>query len=435
MSKEEIVGRSLDDIDNYGNMGCGYLGKLVSYPGGKYEEVGDIYMDLTSPHCILVVGKRGTGKSYTLGVLAENFAALDRRYRNKISVLLVDTMSVFHSLKTPNSNQEEVKLLKRFGLKPQDFEKSVKIFIPKIAMERAEEQGQPLHCDHQLTLPLADVDTYDWLNLFALKPTEPAGILLVRVMQELKKNVPHFGYNDIGEAIKDLGKDEEAKDSLLNLFKSIKGLGVFSKKGTPYSDLVKGGQISVLDLSYLGRIGGFDLRNLIIAVIGRRLLAERTLYSTIQMQAEANLIDDDQYSQLSDKHPLVYMLLDEAHLFLPSNERTLSTETLVDWIKLGRHPGLSLIMATQEPAALHESAIRQADLILAHNVTSNDDIVALGKAKQSFMKGDKDIQEIVAQMEYRRGLAVLFDDKTRTVELCKIRPRYTLHTGMDASAL
>ena len=434
MSKEEVVGRSVSDIEDYGNIGCGYMGKLVSYPGGKYEEVGDIFLDITSPHCILVVGKRGTGKSYTLGVLAENFAALDRRYRKKISVLLVDTMSVFHSLKTPNTNRQELKQLKEYGLKAQDFEKNVKIFIPKIALDKAKEKGQDLHYDHQLTLPLSDVDTHDWLNLFDLKPTEPAGILLVRAMQEVSK-IPNFGYSEISKAIHELGKDPAAKESLLNLFKSIRDLGVFSKKGTSYDTLVRGGQISVLDLSYLGRIGGFDLRNLILAVIGRRMLAERTLYTTIQMQAEANLIDDDYYSNLTDKHPLVYMLLDEAHLFLPSNDTTLATQTLIDWIKLGRHPGLSLIMATQEPSALHESAIRQADIILAHNVTSNDDVEALGKAKQSFMKGDKDIQQIVASMEYRRGLAVLFDDKTQTVELCKIRPRYTLHTGIDASAL
>lgn len=74
-------------------------------------------------------------------------------------------------------------------------------------------------------------------------------------------------------------------------------------------------------------------------------------------------------------------------------------------------------------------------MIIAHNVTSEDDILALGKAKQAFMSHEKDIQKIVSTMEFKRGLAMVFDDKTRKVELCRIRPRLTLHTGMDATAL
>jgi DNA helicase HerA-like ATPase len=129
------------------------------------------------------------------------------------------------------------------------------------------------------------------------------------------------------------------------------------------------------------------------------------------------------------------MIIDEAHLFLPSNERTLATDVLIDWIKLGRHPGLSLILATQEPSALHESAIRQSDIMIAHNVTSSDDVAALGKAKQSFMTGSQDIQKIVSTMEFKKGLAVMFDDKTRKIEMCRVRPRLTIHSGVDASAV
>lgn len=198
---------------------------------------------------------------------------------------------------------------------------------------------------------------------------------------------------------------------------------------------MKGNQLSILDISYLGRIGGFDVRNLIISIIARHLLRERTLYTTLEMQAEAGLISTEISKDIAKEHPIVYMMIDEAHLFLPSTHETLSSETLIDWIKLGRHPGLSLILATQEPSALHESAIRQADIILAHNLTSNDDLEALGKAKQSFMSGKNDIQTIVSTMEFKKGLAVVFDDKTRKIEMVRIRPRLTLHTGVDASAI
>ena len=66
-------------------------------------------------------------------------------------------------------------------------------------------------------------------------------------------------------------------------------------------------------------------------------------------------------------------------------------------------------------------------------MTARDDVAALGMAKQSYMKNGLD--EMVGQMEFRRGLALIFDDKTRKTQLCMVRPRYTLHTGVDASAL
>jgi hypothetical protein len=73
--------------------------------------------------------------------------------------------------------------------------------------------------------------------------------------------------------------------------------------------------------------------------------------------------------------------------------------------------------------------------MIAHNVTSSDDVAALGKAKQSFMTGSQDIQKIVSTMEFKKGLAVIFDDKTRKVEMCRVRPRLTIHSGIDASAV
>lgn len=257
----------------------------------------------------------------------------------------------------------------------------------------------------------------------------------MKVIDELLQTQKPFGYEEIYAEIGSQKADDYIKESLKNLFRMTEELKIFDKIGTPYSSIVKGGQISVLDISYLGQVGGFDIRNLIVEIVGKRLLSERTLYTTLEMQFEAKLIDEEISKDIIKEHPLVYMMIDEAHLFLPSNDRTLATDVLIDWIKLGRHPGLLLILATQEPSALHESAIRQSDIMIAHNVTSSDDVAALGKAKQSFMTGSQDIQKIVSTMEFKKGLAVMFDDKTRKIEMCRVRPRLTIHSGVDVSAV
>ena len=436
MAREEIFGREESLVEKVGKKGCCYLGKIVSYPAGRYEEGGAIYFDITSPHCILVVGKRGTGKSYTLGVMAEGFGLLEPEIRKRIAVIVLDTMSVFHSLKSTNTNPDEIARLADFqGLKPREFDGYAKVFLPKLTIQKVESEGISVAYDHVLQLRLSDISVHDWLSLLNLRATEPAGVLLVGVIDTLLRLGEPFGYEDIYQTLEGSLVDDNVKHSLKNLFKMVEELKVFGREGTEFSSIVKGGQLSVLDISYLGRVAGFDVRNLIVGVIGRKLLSERTLYTTLEMQAEANLLDSESLKSIKDEHPLVYMIIDEAHLFLPGQQKTLASDVLIDWIKLGRHPGLSLILATQEPSALHETAIRQSDIILAHNVTANDDIAALGRAKQSFMSGTKDIEKVVSTMEFKKGLAVLFDDKTRKMEMVRVRPRMSLHAGMDASAL
>jgi len=356
---------------------------------------------------------------------------------NKISVVIVDTMSVFHSLKSPNTNKKEIDLMDKFtNLSPRGYMNSVKVFMPKLSEELAKKSGYEIFSDRYLQLPLKEVELHDWFDLFNIKPTESTGILLSKAVNKLIVDEEDFGFSDLYENIEgETGFDESIKTGLIEMLRNIEKLDIFSDEGTNIKDIVKGGQISVLDISALGRVGGYDIRSLIVSIIGKRLLFERTVYSTVEMQSEANLIDDEISKDITKEHPLVYMLVDEAHLFLPSEGKTFSSEVLIDWIKLGRHPGLSVILATQEPSALHPTAIRQADLIIAHNITAQDDIQALGKARQTYMSKSEGIEVMVSKMKPIRGLSIIFDDALRTKKYCLVRPRTSIHTGLDASAI
>ncbi len=408
------------------------MGRNVSYPGGEYEEMGKTYIDIVSPHCMLVVGKRGTGKSYTLGVIAEGFAKLKEKYSNRVSLVLIDTMSVFHSLKKENTNEQEIQAMERFGIEPKIWDDVIRIFVPKVAVEEAKKEGKEVYRDEVLTLPLSKVEVHEWLSLFGLDITEPVGTLLSQVVSDLKENQANFSFEDIRRKINEKETDKDKKETLKNLFSMIEELGIFSKEDMDLQ-IAEGGRITVLDISYLGRLGKHELRNLIVSVFAREQMSKRTLYTTLEMQSQADMIEDDETESITEEYPIIYMLIDEAHLFLPSDGETISSRPLIDWIKLGRHPGLSLILATQEPSALHPSAIRQSDMIIAHNMTSKGDLDALKLAKQSYMK--KGLDEMVGKMQFRRGLTIILDDKTRNIQMCRVRPRHTLHSGVDASAL
>lgn len=67
-----------------------HFGHYRARDGSRGEQVG---LDLDSPHVALVVGKRGSGKSYTLGVLAEEIARTEG-----VAPVVADPMGVFGTL-------------------------------------------------------------------------------------------------------------------------------------------------------------------------------------------------------------------------------------------------------------------------------------------------------------------------------------------------
>lgn len=72
----------------------GHLGRYRALDGSRGAP---LYLDFDGPHAILVVGKRGYGKSYTLGVIAEELARTVG-----IAPVVVDPMGVFRTLAEPS---------------------------------------------------------------------------------------------------------------------------------------------------------------------------------------------------------------------------------------------------------------------------------------------------------------------------------------------
>jgi hypothetical protein len=82
-----VLGRGEDTPDE---RPAGRLGTYRALDGSRGAE---LYLDLDGPHAALVVGKRGYGKSYTLGVIAEELARTEG-----VAPTVVDPMGVFASL-------------------------------------------------------------------------------------------------------------------------------------------------------------------------------------------------------------------------------------------------------------------------------------------------------------------------------------------------
>lgn len=85
MPYDIIIGRDESDKKRFGKKGLIYVGKSFVTMGQYTSLSNPIYVDVARSHVILVSGKRGSGKSYTLGVIAEELASLPLEERKNIA--------------------------------------------------------------------------------------------------------------------------------------------------------------------------------------------------------------------------------------------------------------------------------------------------------------------------------------------------------------
>ena len=220
------------------------------------------------------------------------------------------------------------------------------------------------------------------------------------------------------------------------MFETAENWGVFSDEGTDFSELAKGGQTTVIDLScYATMPGGWDIKSLIVGIIGQHLFIQRMNarkkeeYDTLKSSMD---YFTEEKSSLQDM-PLVWLVIDEAHEFLPNKGKTAATDALVTIMREGRQPGISLILATQQPGKIHTDVMTQSDMVLSHRITAKIDTDALGLLMQSYMRTGL-VQEL-NDLPREKGAGIIFDDSNEKMYPIRIRPRVTWHGGGSPTAI
>ncbi len=361
--------------------------------------------------------------SYTMAVLIEEFARQSPEIRQRLSVIAIDTVGIFWTLKI--SNRLEEANLAKWDLRPDKTD--VRVLVPKGKLDFYTKKGIPV--DGPLTIKTSELDITEWMALFKLSWKDAEGILITRVIERLKERLgTYYGIDDI---ISEVKRDAEAetlvKQALSNRLEVAKTWGVFEKEGTRMLEIAKPGEITIIDVSaYRQAIGMEGTRDIIVALIGKKLFEERMLY---RKEEEVKLIRG---MKRESEMPIVWMFIDEAHMFMPRDEQNIALQVLLEWVRVGRQPGLSLVLATQRPNKLHPDCISQCDLFISHRMTSQPDIEAVSALRPSYMHQDFD--KYYQEMPREKGYALILDDNTEKIWMIRVRPRFSWDGGVTATA-
>ncbi len=375
--------------------------------GDDLKKKKTIQIDETHSRAILICGKRGSGKSYTQGVIAEELYFTNERSL----IIIVDPIGIYWTMCLPNKKVNSTKTL------------PVRILIPGRPHDRYDFdvilQMQQLGIEFKrIEINPYELSEEAWCNLFDLSINEPLGISLYRAVQSLKGKGIFFIPAIIDKIKKDKFSQDKTQEALINRLESLNRLGIFSAKTQDSKESIFNPEkLNILDLSVL-EPSGFGLRNLLLDILSRHLFKD-------------NILNKKRHDlELPCEMRRIWLLLDEAHQFAPQGQKTLSKDILIRWVKEGRQPGLSCVFVTQQPSSLDNEIISQCDLIITHKITNIEDVLTVNKLTQAYMPSEL---KILIRNLKNPGEAVIIDDRKEEVLMGRIRKRLTQHGGEECS--
>ncbi len=430
------------------------LGKCIEQTPVSNKYDANVWLDVRTPHVIYICGKRGSGKSYDLGILAEGLMLVrGSKVATKdlaITTIIFDTQNQFWSLSDAprqelDEDKEQLEDLAKWQMSPMGL-KAVRLFKP-----RGEQTDLPDVTDFVIDPTELDVD--DWSGLFGLERYTPQGQCIRSVLQKVAiegyeveresggrlrrvRVSPkcEYGLADLVSCLKgDIEmldqSQKQTRDAVLWKLESLRGSQLFQSGGMNIQEVLRPGQIAVFLLRNLDNA----TKALVVSIFAKKILNLMGDYHTKRkISSRLNRQLALEYQGLPDG---VWILIDEAQLICPSDAQTAAKSVLIEYVKRGRDAGLSLVMATQQPSAVDSQVVSQVDLVIAHRLVVDGDIAAAlarlpSRFPTSVTVGSEKISDknsLIRMLDTRE--AWIGDAESGRAFLVAMRPRLSAHGG------
>ena len=341
-----------------------------------------VFLDLNkvlSMH-LAVLAKSGSGKSYAVGVL------LEEMINREVPLLVIDPHGEYSSLRFKNDVPKDLENLASLDLKPASFK------IQEFGDSDVVRGVRPLR------LPRSS-DKQELVHLIPGKLSNTQLALLYSALKSARSS-------DFGSILHALDAEESsAKWSVMSMVEHLKDMDVFSDSPVPYSEYLKPGTASIINLKGINP----DVQEIIVYKLCKDLFELRK----------------------KNKVPPFFLVLEEAHNYCPERSfgETKASKTIRNIASEGRKFGLGLCVISQRPARVDKSVISQCSTQLILKVTNPNDLKALSASVEGLTSSvEKEVQNLPVGTALVTGL-------TEVPLFVNIRPRQSLHGGKAHSVL
>ena len=432
-----------------------------SYPEriliGRLAEAGvitQVFFEATSEHVVAIFGKRGSGKSYTLGSISEGFCTQEKESGISViskdnAILLFDTLGIYQwmdiLLEESSSSQvvkSQISLQKKWNLKSKPLD--ILLFEPKQVRLRPSPRK---HLEFTLNTP--DLSSSDWGYLLGLDIyTDRMGQLLndvyIKVTQEGWSDgkrsfhaLQHYYLDDMINCVKNDTEllqiyHSETRRALLQQLITFSRNPLFQKEGTRLENFLKPGYLSILLMHKIPD----DLRLIIVSSLIKKIIDNRIEASEKekhQMIVSKSKISQD-YSGEDRFIPPCWIVIDEAQNILPTERKNPAAELLVKLVREGRNFGISFMFTTQQPSAIDQRILAQVDTMIIHRLTVQHDIEYVKRNLKSALPDEirysgrnLSLDECLRLLDV--GQALVSNTELDRAFLMDVRPRISIHGG------
>lgn len=389
-----------------GESGSAYIGSLLTRDHKEVPIVLSV-KDVVSTH-LAILASTGSGKSYTAGVLVEEFM----QAYNRASVLIVDPHGEYHTMQ---SIQGDRQFAGADGYRPE-----VKIFTPDKIKVRFSTLTE---ADVKYLLPEGTSDKMLHYLRQAFRSLND------RLKAEGKRDYL-YSYFDLREEVEkqQYGRDDRDSGDGGNV-SSIQGLlwrldarfdrtdGIFSAaEHIPLQEMFRPGRCTILQLSDIEQ----NEQQVIVGTLLRRVNKARVMTVREEAASGENFLG----------YP-VFTLLEEAHRFAPAGASVVSTNVLKQILSEGRKFGVGIGLITQRPGKLDPDVLSQCMTQIIMRIVNPIDQQTVAQSVEG--AGRAMLAELPA---LTKGQAIISGVGINTPVMCHIRPRLTKHGGetFDAPA-
>lgn len=453
---------------------------------GRLAEAGQLVrvdFDLSLPHVVAIFGKRGSGKSYTLGSFLEGLCTTKAvttisDITKTRAALLFDTLGIFQWLDVPLSLNSSQKILQEQALAQRGWDIQSEPLDVQIWVPRGMSSSSGQH--KEFTINCADFTASDWGYLFGVDILQDR---MGQLLNDAYERVVNEGWSDESStyppkpryAIEDLmGCVQGDKELLANYHSEtiravLQQLSVYwrnplfqpkrnppialkwllekgelseqdlkayeSLEGTSLNALLKPGQLSILLLHKMSD----ELRFVLIVSLIRKIMQARIETSEMEKHLKIipNLTDEERRKiekKINQGIPPAWIVADEAQNFLPSERKTTATDVLIRLVREGRNFGLSFMLTTQQPSAIDQRILAQVDTLVVHKLTVQGDIEYIRRNLKSALPeelkyGNSTFSFDVLLRSLDIGQVIISNTEADRTFIMDVRPRVSVHGG------